>query len=390
MPDTKRCIFFGMQILIAQKWESHQAVIVEDEKIKAILPVEMMKHHMPAKMYEFPADYHLLPGLMDLHIHGIHGKDVMDASEEALQEMSHALAAQGVTGFLATTMTARAAQLEAVLKICPAAMLHREGAAILGVHLEGPFIAASKIGAQCREGLCEPNVSLMRRWQKLAQGAIKIVTLAPELPGALSLIQALHDMNVIASVGHTDATYDQTCAAITAGCTQATHLFNAMRGLHQREPGALGALLLSDRVTAELIVDGVHLHPAMVELALRVKGKDKLLLVTDAMRATCLGNGHYDLGGQQVEVQAGKATLGDGTLAGSTLRMPEALLNMVHFSQCSFAEAIGMASMNPARVLKLETRKGSINVGKDADLVVMNPAAQVVLTMREGREIFRY
>jgi N-acetylglucosamine-6-phosphate deacetylase len=217
---------------------------------------------------------------------------------------------------------------------------------------------------------------------------IKLVTLAPELPGALPLIKALRDRHIIVSAGHTNATYAEMVAAIRAGCSQATHLFNAMRGLHQREPGAVGALLLSHDVMAELIVDGLHLHPAIVELALRLKGKEKLLLVTDAMRAKCCDDGEYDLGGQTVMVRAGKAKLSDGTLAGSTLRMPQALKNMVQFTSCSLADAVSMAATNPAHVLGLSDRKGTIAVGKDADLVVLNAALDVAFTMREGREVF--
>lgn len=390
MLKNNRAIFLGMKILTAERWVNDHAVVVEGGLIKAILPAEMIKHHLPAELYEFPSDYYLSPGFIDLHIHGAQGHDVMDGTVDALVNISHALAAEGVTGFLATTMTASDEEIEAVLKCVPQAQKEAKGAAILGVHLEGPFIAESKKGAQ-RSGVATiPKPNLIRQWQDHAQGAIKIVTLAPELPGALALIHALHEMNIIASIGHTNATYVETNAAIAAGCTQATHLFNAMRGLHQREPGAVGALLLSNRITAELIADGMHLHPAILDIALKMKGKEKLLLVTDAMRAKCLGNGHYDLGGQTVSVEAGKATLKDGTLAGSTLRMPQALQNMVDYSQCSLADAISMATDNPARALGLEQKKGSIEVGKDADLVVMCPNYQVVLTMREGQEIFKH
>lgn len=389
MLPNNRSIFSGMQILVGQKWVQHQSIVVEGGMIKALLPNEMVKHHLPAKVHEFPSDYYLLPGFIDLHIHGAHGHDVMDGTQEAFLGMSHALATEGVTGFLATTMTAEDEAIEAVLKQIPKAKQEAKGAAILGVHLEGPFIAEAKRGAQSGRVREAPKAALMRQWQELAQGLIKIVTLAPELQGALPFIHTLHEMNIIASIGHTDATYEETNAAIAAGATQATHLFNAMRGLHQREPGALGALLLSDRITAELIVDGYHLHPAIIDLCFRLKGKDHLVLVTDAMRAKCLGNGHYDLGGQAVTVEKGKASLKDGTLAGSTLRMPTALKNMVEFSHCSLAEAIYMATLTPARALLLDNRKGTIEVGKDADLIVMNPHYEVVLTMREGQAIFK-
>jgi len=389
MTELSRHLFWGMQILIEQKWVRDHAVVVEGGAIKAILQKDKIKNYLPAIRHEFPADYYLIPGLIDLHIHGANGNDVMDGTIDALAAISCALAVEGVTGFLATTMTADSGRIEMALKAISAAMLNKEGAAILGAHLEGPFISRAKMGAQRGDVTQLPDIKLISQWQDVAKGVIKLVTVAPELPGALSLIKALCNMGVIASVGHTNATYVQTCDAIMAGCSQATHLFNAMRGLHQREPGAVGALLLSTEVHAELIVDGLHLHPAIVELALRLKGKERLLLVTDAMRAKCLSDGQYELGGQTVTVCSHKVTLEDGTLAGSTLRMPQAIKNMVQFTQCALEDAIGMASFNPARVLGIADRKGTIAIGNDADLVVMNTLFDVVLTMREGILVFR-
>jgi len=389
MSEFNRTIFSGMQILTNHAWAKDQAVVVEDEKIKAIIPDNMIKHHMPAARFEFTENHYLVPGFIDLHIHGAHGKDVMDASEEALHVISRSLAAEGVTGFLPTTLTASSKQIERVLKNIASTPSPAEGAAILGVHLEGPFIAPSRMGAQRGDEVQLPDIALLKQWQHAAQGNIKVVTLAPELPGALPLIEALRDMDIVASIGHTNATYEEVSAAIAAGSTQATHLFNAMRGMHQREPGTVAALLLASDVIVELIADGLHGHPAMIELAYKLKGKDRVLLVTDAMRAKCLGDGHYDLGGQSVQAQSGKVTLANGTLAGSTLRMPEAIRNMTQFSKCTLIDAIYMASRNPARVLRLDNRKGTIEVGNDADLVVLNTELEVVLTMREGREIFR-
>jgi N-acetylglucosamine-6-phosphate deacetylase len=389
MTDSSRQIFSGMQIYIDHKWVTNQAVLIEAGRIKAIIPTEMIEHHLPAKHHTYPKDYYLVPGFIDLHIHGIHGHDVMDAKQDSLQMISRELATQGVTGFLATTMTASDVDIEAVLKLIPAAMLSTAGAALLGVHLEGPFIAPAKMGAQRGDAVKAPDVALFKHWQSLADDAIKLVTIAPELPGAIPFIEALRKMDVIASIGHTNATYAETMAAIQAGATQATHLFNAMRGMHQREPGAAGALLLSDHIVAELIADNVHLHPAMMELALRVKGKEHLLLVTDAMRACCLHDGDYDLGGQSVHVNSGVARLADGTLAGSTLTMPHAIKNMAAIDASSLAIAIDMATHNPARALGLAASKGRVAVGYDADLVVLNADINVMATLRAGCEIYR-
>jgi N-acetylglucosamine-6-phosphate deacetylase len=393
MNESNRRIFSGMQVLISKdnslQWAKDQAVVVEEHSVKAIISIDMVKHHLPAKRFEFPEDHYLIPGFIDLHVHGAHGKDVMDATEEAYATICKSLASEGVTGYLATTMTADNEKIEAVLAAIPQAMTQSKGAAILGVHLEGPFLAKTKLGAQQGDFTQAPDAALFKRWQHLANDAIKLVTMAPELPGAIPFIQAMHAMGVITSIGHTDANYEQTQAAISAGATQATHIFNAMHGLYHREPGAVGALLLADNVTAEMIVDGFHLCPPIVKLVLRLKGKDRIVLVTDAMRGKCLGDGSYDLGGQCVNVSAGKATLADGTLAGSTLRMPKAIKNMVEYSLCSLPEAIGMATLNPARTLGIDARKGSIGAGKDADLVVMDGKLGVVMTMVGGVVVFK-
>lgn len=388
MEEKNRHIFYGMQVLLDQKWSGDQAVIVEYDVIKSIIPANMIEHHLPATLHAYPKDHYLIPGLIDMHVHGANGYDVMDGTEEALTALCSALAAEGVTGFLATTMTVTNAHLETVLQAIATRLPSPEGAAILGVHLEGPFLANAKIGAQ-NEALTQlPNIDLITKWQKLAQGAIKVVTVAPELPDAIPFIKELRSMGMSVATGHTNATYAETMEAVSAGCSQATHLFNAMRGITQREPGAAGALLLADKVIAELICDGIHVHPAIVDLAFRVKGRDRLLLVTDAMRAKCMGDGRYDLGGQDVIVKKGRATLEDGTIAGSTLQLPQAIRHMSEYAHCSLEDAVRMAAYNPARTLGLSDRKGSISLGKDADLVVLDSTFKVLLTMRAGKVIF--
>jgi N-acetylglucosamine-6-phosphate deacetylase len=389
MNERNRYIFSGMQVLIEQEWKQGLAVIAEEHLIQAIIPEDMIKHHLPASRYEFPADHYLVPGFIDLHVHGSHGNDVMDASEKSLIAISHSLAAEGVTGFLATTLPADNELIEAVLQTVTRVLPYAEGAAILGVHLEGPFIAMSKRMAAFEKNLQLPNPKLVQNWQTLSNSAIKIVTLAPELRDALPFIQALHKMEIIASIGHTYATYEETVAAIAAGCSQATHFLNAMRGIHQCDPGVVGAILLAKNVMIELIVDAEFLHPAIVELCLEFKNKEHLLLVTNAISAKGLVEGHYELRGQPILIQGGRALLVDGTLAGSTLCMPQAIKNMVQFSHCSLIDAIYMASYNPAHVLGLEGLKGKINVGKMADLVILNPDLKVLLTMREGKVVFK-
>ncbi len=340
------------------------------------------------EVLEFPDNYHLVPGFIDCHTHGVKGFDVMDATAEALTTISQALAAEGTTAYLATTMTAEVQQIENALTAVRhhmASPANTMGAKILGVHLEGPFLAPTKMGAQRGDKIIAPDVSLMQHWQKISGDAIKLVTLAPEQPHSEDLIRYLKQHHIIPSIGHTNATYAEAMTAIEAGCCHATHLFNAMRGMHQREPGAVTAALLSDKVMAELILDGIHLHPAIVQLVLKVKGKDKIVLITDAMRAKCLQDGYYDLGGQSVQVKAGQATLADGTLAGSVLEMPSAIQNMLKFTGCELSDAIKMASENPAKALGIFQRKGSIAVKKDADLVVLDEKLRVVLTICGGK-----
>lgn len=381
---SKRTIYSGMQVLLNQAWQVGHAVIVEDGVITAIVTQQDINDYLPAEQIEYAQDYYLVPGFIDCHIHGAGGSDVMDASVDALTTISTCLAKEGVTSFLATTMTAASDDITAALSVISEVKMQQQGAEILGVHLEGPFISKEKMGAQLGDNVCEPDIKLFHQWQEASGNNIKLVTLAPEVNDADAFIQEVTQQGVIASMGHSNATYEQANRAVKHGCTHATHLFNAMRGLHHREPGVVGAALLADTVTAELIADGEHLHPAIYPLALRMKGRENIVLVTDAIRAKCMPDGAYDLGGQEVAVTNSKVTLVDGTLAGSVLTMPQAIKNMMQFTGCSLADAVAMASYNPAHQLKVNDRKGTIEVGKDADLVVLDAELNVQLTVCRG------
>ncbi len=359
----------------------HQQIIQEVSQQKPA--------HFSKQCLKFPANYHLLPGRIDMHIHGAHGADVMDASPAALNQIRKALAAEGVTGFLATTMTESADKIEQALRNIDYYKKNQPndvlGAEILGVHLEGPFISPRQVGAQRGEFILPPQTALFDHWQTCAGGNIKLVTIAPELPGGIEFIRHLFSHNVIASIGHTDADFATTELAIAAGARHATHLFNAMRGFHHREPGCIGAILLDQRVLAELIVDGHHCHPAALQLALRMKGVAGLVLVTDAMRAKCCDStGQFDLGGQSVVIQEGAARLKNGTLAGSVLTLAQAVKNMLRFTDCRLADLINLTSTNPAKALRMDAHKGSITSGKDADLIVLDENLEVVLTVSRG------
>jgi N-acetylglucosamine-6-phosphate deacetylase len=385
-------IFSNLRICTEDGILENANVIVENRVIQSITTKINPALLSSAQVFQFPENFTLAPGFIDMHVHGANGADVMDATPEALSVLSHALAAEGVTGFLATTMTASVEQIEKTLCAVRDFMCSRKdkkGAEILGVHLEGPFLSPKKVGAQRADKLLEPNIKYIKQWQALASGVIKLVTLAPELPNSLEFIKQLQQEKIIASIGHTDATFAETQAAIEAGCSHVTHLFNSMRGMHQREPGAVTAALMSDQVIAELIVDGVHVHPSLVDLVLKLKKEKRIALVTDSMRAKCLQDGFYELGGQTVEVKNKAARLSDGTLAGSVLTMTSAMQNMMKFTGCDLLSVVKMAAENPAKELGLFDKKGSIAEDKDADLVVLDDTLQVVLTVCGGRVVFQ-
>jgi N-acetylglucosamine-6-phosphate deacetylase len=257
------------------------------------------------------------------------------------------------------------------------------GAEILGINLEGPFLSSAKPGCQKIDYFIAPDINLFKHWQKLTNNLIKIVTVAPELPNSLPFIEFLRRKGIIAACGHSNATYEEAIAAIKAGCTECTHLFNAMQNVHHRDPSIVTACLLSDQVMAEIIADGVHMHPAMLQLAFKLKGADRIVLISDAIRAKYLSDGMYEFGGQQVMVKNNAAKLSDGTLAGSLLKMDTALRNMIKFTGCSLLDAIKMTSVNPAKQLNIFDHKGSIAVGKDADLVVLDESFKVRHTINK-------
>lgn len=385
---SSKLVISGLQIYTDAGVLQNDSLVIEGETIKRIgHPFA----EVGAQEHTFPSTYHLIPGRIDLHIHGAGGVDVMDSTPEALQTLCLRLPEEGVTSFLATTMTAENKRIEQALSNVGKYIKEKKGngAEILGVHLEGPFLSLKQAGAHPHAYIQPVDHLLFKRWQALSEDTIRLVTLAPEMDGTLSFIGYLRENGVVASLGHSHATYEQAIAGIEAGATHVTHLFNAMRGLHHRDPGVVGAALLHEGVKAELIADGLHVRWEVINMALRIKGQHGFILVTDAIRAKCMGDGIYDLGGQEVHVTDGKAALKDGTLAGSVLKMDEAARKMMEHSSCTLADTILMSSVNPAKQLGLYHRKGSITVGKDADLVVLDEEYRVVMTLCKGRVVFR-
>ncbi|MDT0162214.1 N-acetylglucosamine-6-phosphate deacetylase [Bacillus sp. AG4(2022)] len=365
-------------------------ILVEDGKIKSFGPADELGGQSADKTIELDAGATLAPGFIDLHIHGAGGADTMDSTPEALQTIARTLPAEGTTSFLATTITQERSLIEKALANAAAYKPEGTEAEMLGIHLEGPFINEKRKGAQPLEHILKSDVELFKAWQEKSGQLIRLVTLAPELEGGKELVRHLAETGVIASIGHSDADYEEVSEAVEAGATHVTHLFNGMKGLHHREPGTAGAALLFKELIVEMIADGVHVRPEMIKLALNSKGMDGMVLITDSMRAKCLKNGTYDLGGQDVTVKDGMALLEDGTLAGSILRMKDSVKNMTKFADITLAEAVKLASENPAKQLKVFDRKGSIAEGKDADLTVLNENMDIVLTICRGKVAYNH
>ena len=323
------------------------------------------------------------PGFVDLHVHGGGGGQFTDGDPDACLRAARFHAAHGTTALLATTVTASPQALLAAVRAIADAMAVEP--LIVGAHLEGPWLSHARRGAQDAAHLRPPDPAELAALVEAGGGGVRLVSLAPELPGAIATIEAAVAAGAVAALAHTDATYDQASAAIDAGARHAVHTFNGMRPLHHREPGVIGAVLDRPEVGCELIADGLHVHPAAIRLVARAKGPDGVVLVTDAIEAAGLGDGDYRLGGEAVEVRDGRAVTPDGSLAGSTLTMDAAVRNAHRWLGVPLGDAVALASRNPARVLGLDGRKGRLAAGHDADLVVLDEALRPVATMAGGR-----
>lgn len=339
---------------------------------------------------ELPSNALVLPGFIDEHVHGAGGADTMDATSAALKQMAHTLAAEGTTSFLATTMTQSQDNILRALEAVKKFRTENNSccARLVGVHLEGPFIAEAHKGAQPAEYIAKPSVALFDRYNAAGGGCIKIVTLAPEVEGATELVAHLKKKGIVASVGHTSAGFADISRAVESGASHVTHTFNAQSPLHHREIGTVGAALLMDGLTCELIADTIHVSVPAMQLLVKNKG-DRLILITDAIRAKGLGDGESELGGQKVFVKDGQARLANGTLAGSVLRMNVAIKNMVEKVGVPMERAVRFATENPARDLGIFEETGSIAVGKRADFAVLDDKFNVLLTVCGGNVIYR-
>jgi N-acetylglucosamine-6-phosphate deacetylase len=329
------------------------------------------------------------PGFIDIHVHGAAGWDLMSGSAEAIRQVAQTLARFGTTSFLATTMSAPEADLDnAILSLASHRDLDTGGARFLGIHLEGPFLNPARRGTHSELSLRKADPASLLRQVAQSGNFIRRLTVAPEMDPGHELIRAASEKGIVVSLGHSDATEKQARAAVDAGATQATHTFNAMRPLHQREPGVLGVVLTDDRVYAEVIADGVHVQPAAIDLLLRVKGVDRVPLVTDGSSGVGMPDGEYPLGAETVTVRHGECRDHEGHLAGSVLTLDRAVRNLIEWLDVPLHEALIMASATPARSIRMGNGKGTVGPGADADLVFLDRNLQVIQTMVAGHIVY--
>ena len=387
-----RTIFTAARLYTPVEEIHHPLLLVEEGRIIDILSRSTNEVPANASLIDF-GDAILAPGFLDLHIHGGGGLDVMLAPVSELPRLGQFEASHGVTGYFPTTVAApldsTCAALERLADAIdasqkPASTGGLVAARPLGIHLEGPFLSHKRRGVHPPENLLEPTVEIFDRLWQAARGHVRMLTIAPEIRGAMDVIAEAARRKVCVSIGHSDAEMPVAQAAVKAGARHATHTFNAMRPLDHREPGIIGEVLSDDSITADLIADGIHVAPEVVKVFLQAKGTERAVLITDAISATGMPDGHYQLGPIQVEVKDGRCTA-NGSLAGSVLTMDRAVRNVTKFSHWNLREAVRSATMNPARAANLAAERGILGKGAIADLVVLSPSGEVRKTVIGGR-----
>jgi N-acetylglucosamine-6-phosphate deacetylase len=378
-------IITAARLVTPVEWIESPVVVVEDGRITALWSRNSAE--IPAgRLLNFP-DLVLAPGFIDIHIHGGAGRDAMEADESALAQIERQLVQHGVTAYLPTTVTAPQEKileaLDGLGKSIATANKQPGRAAPLGIHLEGPFISHEKRGVHPPQDLLAPSPQALDRFWQASAGTIRMMTIAPELPGAAETIRRARTLGVHSSLGHSNATYEQAQSGISAGADHATHTFNAMRALDRRDPGILGAVLDNDELTADIIADGIHVHPSVINVFLRIKGQDRAILITDAISATGMPDGIYSLGGLEVQVSNGRCEY-QGKLAGSVLTLDRAIRNVMTFAGWQLQQAVRLATLNPAQRLGISDQRGLLAPGRRADLVVLTPGGEVVQTIIGG------
>jgi N-acetylglucosamine-6-phosphate deacetylase len=361
----------------------HNHAVVFEDKIISIIPEGQLGKFQIDEQIDAAGRY-LSPGFIDIHVHGCNGFDAMDEDENALSAIAKGVLQTGVTSFVPTTMTMPFARMAQSIVRIRQARGKSGGAEVLGCHMEGPFINEDYKGAQDKQYIIGPDITKIEPYLD----CIKVITIAPEVADSRAFIAACVQKGIVVSIGHSSATYEQAVEAIKAGVSHMAHTFNALPPLHHRLPGAVGAAMDSN-IVCELIVDNLHVHPAMQRILLKVKGVDKIILITDAMRASLLGEGEYEFGGQNVTVKKGEARLKDGVIAGSVLSLNKAVRNFMENTGLDLMQAIQLVTLNPARQMGVVDKKGSIEVGKDADMVLFDDELNIFATFVKGQFLFR-
>ena len=369
---------------------TNPVLVLEDGRIAEIFSRAAQATPANAKLVDL-GDTALSPGFLDIHIHGGAGIDLMRASVAEIPRLSQFLSSHGVTGYFATTVAApldaTCAALERLADAIENQPLHGNGtiqARPLGIHLEGPFLSHKRRGVHPPEYLVEPTIPIFERLWQAARGQVRMMTIAPEIPGATEVIAEAARRKVCVSIGHSDAELPAARNGVKAGAHHATHTFNAMRPLDHRNPGIIGEVLSDDAMTADIIVDGIHVSPEVVKLFLQAKGPERAVLITDAISATGMPDGRYQLGPIQVEVKDGKCTAGD-SLAGSVLTMDQAIRNVTKFSNWALRDAVRAATLNPAQAVGLSSHHGKLAPGAEANFVVLSSSGDVIKTVVGGR-----
>ncbi len=362
----------------------NHTLVIRANKIEAILaqPPEVE----PGDTVVDAGGKWVTPGFIDIHVHGALGVDTMHGSEAALHKIARFCAGHGVTSYLPTTWAASAEKILVALNAVAKASQPSDGARHLGVHIEGPYINPKFRGAQRAEVIRKPDQAEYEAW--LATGVARLVTVAPEIEGADRFIDRMIQNRVEISIGHSGASYAEVIQAADRGVRHVTHLFNGMAGFHHRDPGILGACLSDDRLYVQIIPDGVHLHPAVVKTTIRAKSNARVILITDAVCGTAMPDGHYEFDGQKMYVNQGVARTPEGGLSGSTLTMDVGIRNVVNFTGLPFNEVLPMATAVPAEAIGLGGQKGVIKPGADADLLLLDAAFDVQMTIIAGQIVF--
>lgn len=368
--------------IYAEEKTFNGSIVIKDGKIVELLEKEA---DIPEEAQVIDAKgLNVIPGFIDGHIHGAAGYDTMDATEEAIDQIANVLPEEGTTSFLPTTITQSPENIRKALENLADYKTKDGQAEVLGIHLEGPYIEKSKKGAQPEQYITKPNLEQFKEWQALSGNRIKTITMAPEQDEDGSFIRALFEDGINVSAGHTDAFFEDMKKAVKQGVRQLTHLCNAMNGIHHRDIGAVGSLFFLPELKGELIADGIHVNREMLQLIYNNTGSDRIILITDAMRAKGLQPGNYELGGQPVIVTEDRAQLESGSLAGSILKMDAGARLMLSLEGAKIEDIIKMASVNPAKQIGVYDRKGSITVGKDADLLLVDDALHIKKTFCRG------